>query len=65
MTEFEKDLILSTFLKCFGLRSAFIKYVELNDSTMIDECIDSLAKQSGLRESFIKENLTEILTLGN
>jgi hypothetical protein len=61
MLQFEKDIILKTFLKCFGLRSALLKYVELNDSTMIDECIDSLGKQSGLRESFIRENLTEIL----
>ena len=65
MLQFEIDLILKAFLKCFGLRSSLIKYVELQDEDMINECVEQLAKHSGLRKTFIKDNLTEILTLGN
>jgi hypothetical protein len=65
MWKYEKDLINEVFLSCFGLKDALVKYVKLNDSIMIDECIDQIAKHSGLRESFVRENLTEILTLGN
>jgi hypothetical protein len=65
MLQYEIDMILKAFLKCFGLKDALAKYVKLNDSAMIDECVEQIAKHSGLRETFIKDNLTEILTLGN
>lgn len=65
MLQYEKDIILRTFLRCFGLRSSLIKYVGLGDTKMIDTTIDTLANQSGLRKTFIEENLSEILTLEN
>jgi len=58
MNQFEKDLVLRTFLKCFGLRGALLKE---NDKLLREASIDSLARQSGLRKEFIEDNLEEIL----
>jgi hypothetical protein len=60
MQEYEKQIILRTFLKCFGLRSALLKE---NDSLLREASLESLATQSGMRKSYIEENLTEILNL--
>lgn len=65
MLQYEIDIIIKTFLRCFGLRDSLQKYVDLKDAEMIDVTVEVLAKQSGLRKTFIEANLTEILTLTN
>ena len=50
MNEFEKQIILKAFLKCFGLRSSLQK----NDDILRKSSIESLANQTGMRISFIE-----------
>lgn len=63
MEQFVKDIILKTFLKCFGLQNALKKSIENNDMTLQVASIDSLATRSGLRKDFINKNLLEIVNL--
>ncbi len=61
MNSFEKQQIQEAFDRCWGLQSA-LKDSE-NDALLRRGTLESLATQSGLRRSFIEDNLTEILAL--
>lgn len=63
MEQWEKDIVLNAFLKCFGLRSALEQSVKDNDKILQITSIESLAIKTGMRKDFIKANLSEIITL--
>ena len=63
MEQWEIDIVLKAFLKCFGLRDALKKAVKENDAILKITSIESLAMKTGMRKDFIKTNLTEIINL--
>jgi len=63
MNQFEKQQIVAAFKQCFGLQEAFSKGICSHNKNYKTEVINSLARQSGLRVSFIENNLEEILKL--
>lgn len=63
MKQFEIDIINSAFARCYGLQDAFkVRSQRMGDRTSLI-LIGALAEQTGLRISFIKENITEICAI--
>ena len=56
-SDFEAKLIKDTFAKCFGLQSC-LKSVRTQGNAIV-----ALSEKTGLRISFIKDNLEQIINL--
>jgi hypothetical protein len=57
--QWQKELIKKAFKSCYGLKDA----LGSRDELMLAAGIDSLSKKTGMRKTFLKENLEEIKTI--
>lgn len=56
----ENYILNKTFDRCFGLRDSLKKSIENKNKVFIDQAIDTLVTQSGLRKQWILDNLETI-----
>jgi len=63
MQLWEIDKIRNTFKRCYGLQHAINKAFNGVDIAYQNECLRTLANQSGMRVEFITNHLEQIKTL--
>lgn len=63
MEEYEKQIIKGAFDRCFGLQDSIKRMAAKEDELLISLALNSLVTNSGMRFSFLRDNLEEIIAL--
>lgn len=63
MEKFTIDIITKTFERCYPMQIGLKSAVETQNTYLLNEYINSLAIQSGIRKNYIKDNLNTIINL--
>lgn len=63
MESYEIAIIRRAFARCYGLQDALTNYAEKQNREMVACCLDSLARQTGMRKDALDRNLNIIINL--
>lgn len=63
LLQWEKEKIIETFKRCYGLQQAINKAFDGKDTNYQKECLRTLANQSGMGVEFLTNHLEQIKTL--